>query len=543
MSKIFLVAEREFLENVRTKSFWLGILLFPLLIGLAIGGPILLQRFKSARSYAVMDRSGWLANAMEREILAADLAHVLRAAAEKHDQGDAALAELPDVLQPLAAVAARLEEAQLRLLARSLADAGRPAPSGSEAALSPPAPPSSGLPPDALAATREHGRAVVDWWSAASVAEARQLAPGASRTRFVRVDVDAPPGQLEEELNSRLRDGELFAYFVIGPDPVAGNAGSKYVSKNLTDTGLMEWFGTVASAQVRLRRLEQEGIDPKVAGWIQQPLAFESRKLTAAGEEAGVETHDLLKQWAPVAFVYLLWLSVFMAAQMLLTNTIEEKSNRIMEVLLSAVSPIQLMAGKIAGIAATGLTMVASWVVTFFLAALYLPRLLDAPPKLEFTALLNEPVYIGSFLAYFLLGYVLFAAILVAIGSMCNTLKEAQNLMTPITLVLVLPLLAMMPIGQDPNGTLARVLSYIPPFTPFVMMNRAAGPPTAFEYLTTTMLLVASIFLALWAAAKIFRIGILLTGKPPRLREILRWIRAPVGQVVVPQEERVAVPR
>ncbi|MGK0339073.1 MAG: ABC-2 type transport system permease protein, partial [Candidatus Azotimanducaceae bacterium] len=136
--------------------------------------------------------------------------------------------------------------------------------------------------------------------------------------------------------------------------------------------------------------------------------------------------------------------------------------------------------------------------------------------------------FLGSFFVYFLLGYLLYAAILVGLGSVCNNLKEAQNLMLPVQLVQMLPILLMVPIGRDPNGTLAQVLSYIPPLTPFVMMNRAAGPPSGMEYVTTTLLLIASIVAALWFAAKIFRIGILLTGKPPGFLQILRWLRTPV---------------
>jgi ABC-type Na+ efflux pump permease subunit len=105
--------------------------------------------------------------------------------------------------------------------------------------------------------------------------------------------------------------------------------------------------------------------------------------------------------------------------------------------------------------------------------------------------------------------------------------------MGPITILLIVPLFAMMPITRDPNGSLAKVLSFIPPFTPFVMMNRAAGPPELWEYAVTTVLLVVSIAVALWAAAKVFRIGVLLTGKPPKPSEIIRWIRAPVGTVAV----------
>jgi ABC-2 type transport system permease protein len=262
---------------------------------------------------------------------------------------------------------------------------------------------------------------------------------------------------------------------------------------------------------------------------------FEARKVSGAGEEEAVEAQDRLRQWAPVVFVYLLWISVFTVAQMLLTNTVEEKSNRIIEVLLSSISPVELMAGKIAGIALTGLTIVGSWMAVFFLGTKYIPKLLDASGMPDLSALAGDPVYIGSFLVYFLLGYLLFAAFLVGIGAVCTTLKEAQNLMGPVTLLLIVPLMSMIPIGRDPNGMLAKVMSFIPPFTPFVMMNRAAGPPTPLEYVLTATLLVLSIGAALWAAAKVFRIGILLTGKPPKLKEILRWIRAPVG--VVPQRK------
>ena len=97
--------------------------------------------------------------------------------------------------------------------------------------------------------------------------------------------------------------------------------------------------------------------------------------------------------------------------------------------------------------------------------------------------------------------------------------------------MLIVPLIVMIPIGKDPNGTLAKVMSYIPLFTPFTMMNRAAAPPTLVEYVTTSILLLVSVGVAMWAAAKVFRIGVLLTGKPPKIREIFRWIKAPVGAV------------
>ena len=97
--------------------------------------------------------------------------------------------------------------------------------------------------------------------------------------------------------------------------------------------------------------------------------------------------------------------------------------------------------------------------------------------------------------------------------------------MMPIMIPMMIPIFAMVPVSQDPNGLFARVMSFIPPFTPFVMMNRAAGPPELWEYVATTLLLIGAIYLTMVGAARVFRIGILMTGKPPKLMEIIRWLR------------------
>jgi ABC-2 type transport system permease protein len=113
-----------------------------------------------------------------------------------------------------------------------------------------------------------------------------------------------------------------------------------------------------------------------------------------------------------------------------------------------------------------------------------------------------------------------------ALGSLCNTLKEAQNFMGVVTIILIVPLFTMAFIPRDPNGTLATVLSWIPLYTPFVMMNRATASPPLFDLVGTMILMLASTGLSLWLSAKIFRIGILRTGQPPKLLELLRWLRS-----------------
>ncbi|MCZ6502632.1 MAG: ABC transporter permease, partial [Gammaproteobacteria bacterium] len=331
------------------------------------------------------------------------------------------------------------------------------------------------------------------------------------------------------QLNQLIQKNKLFAYFVIGPDPVKSNSGSRYVSNNLTDRDLLNWFGGFVTRQVRVMRLQRENLDPDIATWINEPLIFEGLKLSDDGMEEPVDAQDVARQWAPVVFVYLLWISILINTQMLLTNTIEEKSNKLIEVLLSSISPIELMAGKILGIAGTGLTIIVAWTLIAFSFFILLPAAVGINLPVDVSSVISDPWFMSSFLVYFILGYLLYAAILVGLGSLCNNLKDAQNLMLPVQLVQMIPIFVMVPIGRDPNGTLAQILSYFPPLTPFVMMNRAAAPPTTTEYIVTTILLVVSIAVALWFAAKLFRIGVLLTGKPPAMKEIIRWLRAPVA--------------
>lgn len=530
--KTLLIAGREYLDNVRTKTFWIGIAAVPVLFTLALLVPLLLEKTREARSYAVLDESGFLLDAVEERAGHDDALRLLRLLAEQAEGDDPRLELLPPELRALAAQLEGLSPDELETRARFLAAAGTGAGlSGLDAGSA--ADPEAviadiaeGLPPEARERLAAAATAFIEWRLSLTAEEARRLEAGLSRERFVRVNVPDDVADPEEWMRSRLESGDLFAYFVIGPDPVEDSEGSRYVSTNLTDDNLKDWFERLSSEVVRDRRLDREGIDDETAAWIDRGLRFEGRQLGKAGEVAEVGATDVVRQFAPAAFVYLLWIAIFTVANMLLTNTIEEKSNRIIEVLLSSVSPLQLMAGKIVGIAGTGLTVVGSWVVWAVLAIKLLPVILGAAPPVDLGVIVSEPAYLLSFVSYFLLGYLLYASVLVGVGSIFNSLKEAQNLVQPLLLVMMIPLLMMIFIVENPNGTLAKVMSWVPPFTPFVMMNRAAGPPAPWEYVGTTILLILSIAVATWLAGRIFRFGILMTGKPPKISEILRWAAA-----------------
>ncbi len=515
-AKTYLVALREFVENVRTKAFWIGILAFPIIIVLAIVVGRLLDKAKDLRTYAVIDHSPgqWLSQEVERRREQQGLERLLASAKARAAAKAAAAAAAPsasvreELERDLAGLAA---DDPLRVIYQAM-----------------------------LAGSDEELQRAVDGDPAALLAIGARLLRDAEtiqrwlqRDNTKRVEVPSEGGDPETLLNQKIQNGELFAYFVLPEHPEQGTAGCRYVSNNLTDDDLLDAYTGLATAAVHDRRIADlqrtKNLTPDEARLLNQRLTFQEQKVSASGAAEEASKEEKASQFAPVAFVYLLWIAVFTAAQMLLTNTVEEKSNRLIEVLLSSVSPLQLMAGKVFGIAATGLTVVGSWVLCALLGVELAQQFVPTLGAFELTRIVGNPLYLSSFVAYFLAGYFLYAALLVGIGSACTSLKEAQNLLQPVFILLVVPLLAMVPVVQEPNGTVARVLTYIPLFTPFLMMNRAGGPPPAWEYAASTVVIAVAIALAFWGAAKIFRIGILMTGKPPKLREILGWLRAPVG--------------
>ena len=507
MNRALLVAQREFLENIRTKGFWIGILMMPIMLCLIGIIPLIVESTREVKKFVVIDNSGWLLERLIKEIEATDFAYYLAEPISKKTRTP---------LDTLKTLVTDLSDVQIQSISRHLTNLE------SDNEIS-----ELQLPDSLINHINENRVDIERWWRSLSADEKAGLSARISLNSFRLVrETDTALDSLNEAIQSK----SLFAYFIIGEDPIKHSKGARYVSNNLTDRDLLNWFSGFVSSQIRKLRLQQENLDRETASWINQSIVFDGMQISDDGSTKKVDSQDVVRQWAPVVFVYLLWISILINTQLLLTNTIEEKSNKLIEVLLSSISPIVLMAGKILGIAATGLTIILSWALMIFSFFILIPQALGTELPINLAEVAVDPWFLGSFLVYYLLGYLLYAALLVGIGSVCSNLKEAQNLLLPVQLVQILPILLMVPIGRDPNGALAQTLSYIPPLTPFVMMNRAAGPPSTTEYAVTTTILVISIMLALWVAAKVFRIGILITGKPPSIKEIIHWIRAPVIQ-------------
>jgi ABC-2 type transport system permease protein len=265
-------------------------------------------------------------------------------------------------------------------------------------------------------------------------------------------------------------------------------------------------------------RCQAKGLDQEQLRRIRNVAVQQVELGSDSGEERVQNQGDrVARMMVPFAFMYLIFMGIAGMGQHMLSSIIEEKNSRIVEVLLSVVSPFELMAGKILGLAGIGLTVTAVWGLVAYGAAR------QQGFEIEIGASL-----IAYFLVYYILGFILFCAMLSGVGSICNTIKESQSLMMPVMLLLVIPLMFWMPLAQDPNGVMAKVLSFLPPASPMVMILRLSSGADIWsvEIVASILLLAASVVGAIWAAAKVFRTGVLMYGKRPGLREVARWLTA-----------------
>lgn len=266
---------------------------------------------------------------------------------------------------------------------------------------------------------------------------------------------------------------------------------------------------------VRDERFRRAGMEPALALALSKlPVQARSVVVTPDGEK---ESNDALTIMLPFIFLMLIYISAMTGGQYLMMGTLEEKSSRVMEVILSAISPRELLIGKLVGQGLVGL------------AVLGIYGALGMGIADRFGATAQIPMSILPWaLLYFLMAYALIGSMMLAVGSAVTEIREAQALYTPITIVIILPFLLMMPIMQNPGGIVARVFSFIPFTTPYVMVMRLAQPSHVvplWELAATSIIGLAGVVFMIWFASKIFRVGVLMYGKPPSLFELIKWVR------------------
>ena len=207
----------------------------------------------------------------------------------------------------------------------------------------------------------------------------------------------------------------------------------------------------------------------------------DTMRLQEGGGEA-IE-YEWAKRLIPMAFMFLVWIATFSSGNYLLTSTIEEKSNRIIEVLLSSLTTNQLLMGKVFGVAAVGITMQIAWIGSL-IGILNLKAGPSATWIADLIAAVITPELLLGFVFYFIAGYFFYAFLFAGIGSICNTIKEAQNFMSPLMLLMMVPLATMTFIPSEPNGTIATTLSWIPRFFDMTSIKESFLRPVSTSCLT-----------------------------------------------------------
>ena len=455
MKKILLVAGREFVATVSTKAFLIGLLIMPLMIGVSIiVFPRLLnpRNFKTQGEIAVIDPSGRAIGDIRKAFSQE------RMSERREDQARQVLNQAPPEVQQVAASRATPQ-------------------------------------------------------MAAAIASATATPDLQLVERPSNADIQKEKSWLLEQSERR-----HLALVVIHDDAVVSKDGTTfgsydaYVPASVDDRAMNEIQAGMQEALVNARTRER-GLD---RAQIESLVRVARAKLTTVTKDSERSTIRGINGILPIFFVMLMFMGVMTGGQSLLTSTVEEKSSRVMEVLLSALSPIELLAGKLIG----------QFGVSMIVLGLYIGIGLALLLSFALFGLVNPWLipYLGIFFA---LSYLTYGSLMVSVGAVVNDMREAQSLMMPLMLLLTFPFWVWFPISQNPNSTFSTVISFVPPVNSFAMLIRltSTAPPPWWQVWASIGMGVLGVVAALWFAAKVFKIGLLIFGKPPNFATLIRWAR------------------
>ena len=378
------------------------------------------------------------------------------------------------------------------------------------------------------------------------------LFAGAGGTRRIAV-VDATTGAFGERVAAGLRHGKIFRAtrvpagagvvdsltqlvgakqldgFLILTDAVVETGTAEYRASNVSSFRDVAELQDVLARLAMAARLERQGVDPALVGRAQLRISLETKKIsgsTTTGESAA--------QSFALAYVMgvVLFLVITIYGVNVMGSVVEEKTTRIVEVLVSSLRPFQLMMGKVLGVGAVSLFQFVLWGLGAKLLLSQRRALLaDLGGVEEARQVFQMPhlsaATLGVFLSYFLGGFFLYSAMYAAVGAMSSNEQEARQAQQPVMFLLLVAYVSMFGLTNNPESTYAVTLSLIPFTAPIAMPVRwAASTVPAGELGASLGLLAAGIVAVTWMAARIYRVGILMTGKRPNIKELVRWIRA-----------------
>ncbi len=301
---------------------------------------------------------------------------------------------------------------------------------------------------------------------------------------------------------------------------------ARYAGRNASAVGEMEVMQTAIRQSIIASRLEGAGIKAeRVDSLTNVKVDLTSVRLDERGRgDSGIVSFIF---GAIVAFM--LYMMIMLYGQNVMRSVLEEKTTRVAEVIMASVKPDVLLAGKILGVGAVGLTQQIVWVGSagaFITYGAVMAKAMGTPSMQGITFPTVPPMLLVSLVLFFILGYVLYSAMFAAVGAMVGSQEEVQQAAQPVILLLVASIIFFQPILLNPSGKLAVAMSIIPFTSPIIMpvrMTTIQVPPL--ELAASLAALAITCLVVIWAAARIYRIGLLMTGKKPNLQELMRWIK------------------
>ncbi|TDK46632.1 ABC transporter permease [Algoriphagus formosus] len=351
-----------------------------------------------------------------------------------------------------------------------------------------------------------------------------------------------------EEAKELVQKGDRYGFLLIPKIDLEDPQGITYYGEENPNMNLISYLESSLRKKIEDQRLYDSGIDPQILSEIRTSVDVTAITLD---EEGGERVSDATVNYA-IGFLagILIYMFIFIYGNQIMQGVIEEKSSRIVEILVSSLKPFQLMMGKIVGIAGVGLTQLLIWivligtlttVVTGFLG-MQMPQqqamemaqadMGEAVPNGELGEILaviqgiDFVTLVGAFVFYFLGGYLLYGALFAGIGSAVDAPSDAQQFMLPVTIPLIVAYMGLFVfVLQDPNSTTSFWLSIVPLTSPIAMMGRISYGVPFWELLLSMGLLVLGFLATTWLAGKIYRIGILMHGTKPSYKTLWKWIK------------------
>lgn len=323
-------------------------------------------------------------------------------------------------------------------------------------------------------------------------------------------------------LDRQVMEKQIDAWVWIG-NGVFADKPVEYHARSVSNVFTQEALRDELSAIVRQARFRQAGIDPARVEELSRSVHLDPRRVSAEGSRA---EGSLGAAALAMVMFFILYVSIIIWGQQVMQGVLEEKGSRVIEVVISSLTPFELMLGKLLGICLLGLTQLAIWMGTLLVVTApgAVAAMTFLPPGVSLPTV--SAVMLINFVLLFILGFLAYATLYAGIGASFNNLQEAQQAAGMAMVFVIIPVMVMYPVINDSNSRMATVLSLIPMFTPLLMPLRiAVDMPPAWQLALAYALTLAFVIGMVWFCSKIYRVGILMYGKKPTFKEIWKWTR------------------